>query len=72
MVVAYLQKIESGYKSNPYHNARHAADVLQSFHAIIHQGGLAPGYVDQLTMLGCYLAAVSACVCVCVSVCVCT
>ncbi len=54
----FLRKIESGYKSNPYHNSRHAADVLQTLHMIMHQGGLVPGYVDQLTMLGCYLAAI--------------
>ncbi len=54
----FLRKIESGYKNNSYHNSRHAADVLQSLHMIMHQGGLVPGYVDQLTMLGCYLAAV--------------
>lgn len=28
----YLRMIECGYKSNPYHNAIHAADVLQTMH----------------------------------------
>ena len=28
-------------------------------HMNIHQGGLIPGYVDSLTCLACYLAAVS-------------
>ncbi len=54
----FLRKTESGYKNNAYHNSRHAADVLQTLHMIMHDGGLVPGYVDQLTMLGCYLAAV--------------
>ena len=42
-----------------YHNAMHAADVLQSFHVIIHRGGLMPAYVDPLTLMACYMAAVS-------------
>ncbi len=45
-------------RSNPYHNSRHAADVLQTFHMILHRGGLMPGYADQLTVMACYLAAV--------------
>jgi len=54
----YLRRIEEGYKSNPYHNATHAADVLQTFSVIINRGGLTPGYVDPLSMLACYSAAV--------------
>ena len=38
--------------------ARHAADVLQTMHMIVHQGGLTPHYADQHTVLSCYLAAV--------------
>lgn len=45
-------------RPNPYHNSRHAADVLQTLHMILTSGGLMPGYADQLTLLGCYLAAV--------------
>jgi hypothetical protein len=32
-VARYLRHIESGYKDNPYHNATHAADVLQTLHS---------------------------------------
>ena len=40
------------------HNATHASDVLQTFHVLICRGGLRLGYVDPLTHLACYLAAV--------------
>ena len=40
------------------HNAVHASDVLQTFHMIVCQGGLIPGYVDPLTHLACLLAAI--------------
>jgi hypothetical protein len=46
------------YKSNPYHNATHAADVLQTLHVMMHRGGLVPGYVDPLTMMAAYVAAI--------------
>lgn len=49
--------MESGYKDNPYHNATHAADVLQSMHVLLHRGGLAGGYTNPLELLACYLAA---------------
>lgn len=57
--------VEDGYSDdNPYHNRKHAADVLQSMHKILHEGGMMAtsthtGYVDDLTLLACYLAAVS-------------
>lgn len=58
-LIRFLQRVEQGYSSdNPYHNKRHAADVLQSMHVIMHRGGMAPGYVDQPTMLAAYLAAI--------------
>lgn len=50
--------MEEGYRQNPYHNAMHAADVLQTFHVIINRGGMVPGYVDPLHMMACYSAAV--------------
>lgn len=51
-------RMEEGYKANPYHNAMHAADVMQTLHAILTRGGLVPGYVDPLHMMACYTAAV--------------
>ena len=39
-----LRTIESGYNpDNPYHNATHAADVLQTLHVIIHGAQLHAG-----------------------------
>ncbi len=39
----FFRRVEEGYRPNPYHSKTHAADVMQSFHVIIHRGGLAPG-----------------------------
>jgi hypothetical protein len=55
----FLRRIESGYRTNPYHNATHACDVLQTMHCIITRGGLMPGYVDPMHLMACYTAAVS-------------
>lgn len=63
-LIRYLMAIEEGYSDdNQYHNRRHAADVLQSTHLILHEGGMmgSPGYVDDVTLLACYVAAVSPC-----------
>jgi hypothetical protein len=58
-VLSFLQAVEAGYSpTNPYHNATHAADVLQTLHMLLHRGGLVPGYADQLTVMACYVAAV--------------
>jgi hypothetical protein len=46
------------YPGNPYHNSTHAADVLQTMHVLLTRGGLVPGYADQLTLLGSYMAAI--------------
>ena len=56
----FLMSIEAGYLyENPYHNAVHAADVLQGVHLILSQGQLLPEHADPLTHLACYVAAVS-------------
>lgn len=58
-LINFLKAIEAGYsEENPYHNRRHAAYVLQSMHVIIHKGGMLGGYVDDITLLTCYLAAI--------------
>ena len=36
----FLIAIEDGYPDNPYHSRIHAADVLRTFHAVLHQGGV--------------------------------
>lgn len=53
----FLRAVEAGYRDNPYHNRTHAADVLQTMHALLTRGGLVPHYADPLTQLACYLAA---------------
>ena len=51
----FLLTIESGYLPNPYHNATHAADVLQSAHKIWLDGGIRElpviGDVEILSLL---------------------
>ncbi|EFJ48255.1 3'5'-cyclic nucleotide phosphodiesterase, partial [Volvox carteri f. nagariensis] len=53
-----LRHIEAGYNDNPYHNATHAADVLQTLHVIIHGAQLHVHYLDQLGLLAAYFAAI--------------
>ncbi|KAJ9526981.1 hypothetical protein QJQ45_025308 [Haematococcus lacustris] len=53
----WLCRIEDGYCSNAYHNRTHAADVVQTL-GMLTTHGLGPGYVDSLSMLAAYLAAV--------------
>ena len=53
----FLHKIEGMYNPNPYHNALHATDVLQTLHAILHRGGVAH-YLDDVGLLACYVAAI--------------
>jgi hypothetical protein len=58
-LVRFLHTIEAGYiATNPYHNATHAADVLQTLHIILHRSGMLPHYADPLALLACYLAAI--------------
>ena len=60
MVSTWLIHIEESYnEDNPYHNAIHAADVLQTFHAVLMRGGLVPTCIpSDLVHLACYLAAI--------------
>ncbi len=37
------------------HVRRHAADVLQTLHVLLHHGGLMPGYADRHAVFACYL-----------------
>ena len=47
---------ESYNPSNKYHNARHAADVLQSAHFMVGKGGLGK-YITELEKLSLFVAA---------------
>lgn len=60
VLARFLVVVEGGYHRNPYHNATHAADVLQSLHVLLARGGLRQaGYADSSTLMACYIAAVS-------------
>ncbi|CAB9517448.1 affinity cAMP-specific and IBMX-insensitive 3',5'-cyclic phosphodiesterase [Seminavis robusta] len=49
----YLRVIEEDYENNPYHNAIHAADVLQSLHSLIQmtKDTLKPSKEELLSIL---------------------
>eukprot|EP01097_Dermamoeba_algensis_P005358 TRINITY_DN3408_c0_g1_i1.p1 TRINITY_DN3408_c0_g1~~TRINITY_DN3408_c0_g1_i1.p1 ORF type:complete len:821 (-),score=168.38 TRINITY_DN3408_c0_g1_i1:216-2678(-) len=52
----FVQKLEAGYQSNPYHNAIHAADVTQTLNFFITSGGLSE-YLTDLDILSALMAA---------------
>lgn len=56
---AFLSRVEQGYKhhGNPYHNATHGADVLQTVHYLVHTTGLETWFCE-LEVLALLLAAV--------------
>ncbi|KXZ51687.1 hypothetical protein GPECTOR_11g138 [Gonium pectorale] len=56
--VTLARQVEAGYLDNPYHNATHAADVLQTLHVIVHAAQLHVHYLDQLGLLAAYYAAI--------------
>ena len=53
----FLDRIEAGYNNVPYHNAVHAADVLQACHFYIHRG-LMRKWMTDLEVLALYLACI--------------
>ena len=53
----FLDRIEAGYNDVPYHNAVHAADVLQACHFYIHRG-LMRKWMTDLEVLALYLACI--------------
>eukprot|EP00960_Hanusia_phi_P066740 766462-Hanusia_phi.AAC.10 len=52
----WLAFVESKYKKNPYHNAIHASDILQTVHFMLHGGNLAR-YMTQRQITAILLAA---------------
>lgn len=59
VLARYLRNLEAGYQPNPYHNATHAADVVQTMHCLVVHGKLV-SRDEPLLLMACYLAAVSA------------
>lgn len=55
----FLRRVEDGYPSNPYHNAIHAADVVQSLHLLMTKGGVAKSAGGQMCLLCGYIGGVS-------------
>lgn len=39
ILCSFFRTVEAHYLPNPYHNSTHAADVLQTLHAMLHLGG---------------------------------
>ncbi|KAK9868016.1 hypothetical protein WJX84_006979 [Apatococcus fuscideae] len=59
----FLQRVQSGYNDNPYHNSTHAMAVLQSLHVILTRGGIlekieGPYGSPEVLLLAGYLAAI--------------
>jgi hypothetical protein len=48
--INFIRAIESGHQENPYHNATHVADVMQSMHCLLTKGGIGK-YVGKLEKL---------------------
>ena len=55
-LAAFFAAVQGGYRSQPYHNALHATDVLHSLNYIVVAGGLAPA-LAPLEALAALLAA---------------
>jgi len=55
-LVNFLRSIESGQQDNPYHNATHVADVVQSMHVILTKGGIGK-FVGKFEILAGLIAA---------------
>jgi len=49
-LVSFLRHIEAGHHDNPYHNSTHVADVLQSFHWLVLEGGVRQ-YITKFEVL---------------------
>ena len=52
----YLRAVEADYKDNPYHNATHAADVVQTLHCLIQMAS--PGSFGKDEIFSILLSAV--------------
>ena len=51
----FFERLEDGYFNNPYHNARHAADVLHTLLFFILQSNLSKS-LTQLDIISCIIA----------------
>mmetsp|Transcript_33691 Transcript_33691/g.81672 ORF Transcript_33691/g.81672 Transcript_33691/m.81672 type:complete len:469 (-) Transcript_33691:139-1545(-) len=57
--LAYVRRIEQGYKDNPFHNHIHAADVLQTLHSMLQSENGFRSKLTGLEHLSILLAAIS-------------
>lgn len=55
-LVNFLRVVEGGHQENPYHNATHVADVVQSMHCLLTKGGVGP-YLSRLDFLAAIISA---------------
>jgi hypothetical protein len=57
VLINFLRQVEAGYHNVPYHNAMHAADVLQAMHYVITKGGMSQ-YLSDEDILASLIAAI--------------
>ncbi|KAL0479688.1 hypothetical protein AKO1_007520 [Acrasis kona] len=57
VLINFLKAVQDGYNDVPYHNAMHAADVLQALHYVIMKGGMSQ-YLSDEDMLAAFIAAI--------------
>lgn len=60
VLVRFLTGVHAGYHPNPFHNATHAADVVQCMHFFITPGGMKD--VLKMSPEDCFAALLAACV----------
>lgn len=57
-LMAFTRRMELTYGNHPYHNNRHATNVLQMMFKMVTAVGVFPNHIDSIGMLSCVVAAV--------------